>query len=69
MSPVQSVSSTPPAFVAIDATGFALKCAECGNTVTSEGTSARVGDDLVHFCCESCETQYIDRYEQLEEAA
>lgn len=62
---VSDVEWTP----AVDATGFALECAECGNTVTSEGTSTRVGDEIVHFCCESCETQYVERYEQLEEAA
>lgn len=62
---VSDVEWTP----AVDATGFALECAECGNTVTSEGTTTRVGNDLVHFCCESCESQYVERYEQLEEAA
>jgi transcriptional regulator, AsnC family len=62
---VSDVEWTP----AVDATGFALECAECGNTVTSEGTTTRIGGDLVHFCCESCETQYVDRYERLEEAA
>lgn len=53
----------------IDPAGFALDCAECGNTVTAEGTSTVVGDDLKHFCCESCEAAFRDRYEQFEAAA
>jgi DNA-binding Lrp family transcriptional regulator len=48
---------------------FALECAECGNTVTSEGTSTRLGDDVYHFCCSSCEGRFTDRYERLEEGA
>lgn len=43
---------------------FALSCDECGNTVTAEGTSARLGDDLHHFCCESCEARFTDRYDR-----
>lgn len=39
----------------IGGTEFALTCAECGNTVTSEGSAARIGDDLYQFCCPSCE--------------
>jgi DNA-binding Lrp family transcriptional regulator len=53
----------------VDASGFALDCAECGNTVTSEGTSATVGGDLKHFCCSSCEASFTEKYQQLEEAA
>lgn len=45
---------------------FALSCAECGNTVTSEGTSARIGDDVYQFCCGSCEARFRDRYEELD---
>lgn len=48
---------------------FALACAECGNTVTSEGTSTRLGGDAYHFCCPSCEARFVDRYERLEEGA
>ncbi|WP_435360986.1 AsnC family transcriptional regulator [Haloarchaeobius sp. DFWS5] len=47
-------------------TEFALDCAECGNTVTSEGVSARVGDDVYNFCCSSCESRFRDRYDRLE---
>ncbi|WP_256298064.1 AsnC family transcriptional regulator [Haloarchaeobius salinus] len=45
---------------------FALSCAECDNTVTSEGTSARIGDDVYQFCCGSCEARFRDRYEELD---
>jgi Lrp/AsnC family leucine-responsive transcriptional regulator len=48
---------------------FALTCAECGNTVTSEGTTARVGGERKHFCCPSCEARFVERYEELEEGA
>ncbi|WP_255196270.1 AsnC family transcriptional regulator [Halorarius litoreus] len=48
---------------------FALECAECGNTVTAEGTSTRLGGDAYHFCCSSCEARFVDRYERLEEGA
>jgi DNA-binding Lrp family transcriptional regulator len=47
-------------------TEFALTCAECGNTVTSEGVAARVGDDLHQFCCPSCRERFEERYEELE---
>jgi DNA-binding Lrp family transcriptional regulator len=50
----------------VGGTGFALTCAECGNTVTSEGTASRVGGDVQHFCCGSCETAFVERYERLE---
>lgn len=48
---------------------FALDCAECGNTVTSEGASARLGGDVYHFCCPSCESQFTDRFERMAEDA
>ncbi|MFB6304867.1 MAG: AsnC family transcriptional regulator [Haloferacaceae archaeon] len=44
---------------------FALTCAECGNTVTDEGESARVDGDVYHFCCPSCRTRFEDRYDRL----
>jgi DNA-binding Lrp family transcriptional regulator len=53
----------------VGGTGFALACAECGNTVTSEGTTARIGGDVHQFCCPSCETQFAERYERLDAAA
>ena len=55
--------------VGIDATDFALTCAECENTVTSEGTTTRVDGDLKAFCCSSCEAQYLERYEELRAGA
>jgi DNA-binding Lrp family transcriptional regulator len=48
---------------------FALDCAECGNTVDSEGTATRVDGDLYQFCCESCEARFAERYEELREDA
>jgi DNA-binding Lrp family transcriptional regulator len=48
-------------------TGFALSCAECGNTVTSEGTAARVGGERHRFCCPSCERRFEERYERFDE--
>ena len=62
---VADVSWTPE----VDATGFELDCAECGNTVTDEGIASRIGGELKHFCCESCEGQFRDRYDEFEEAA
>lgn len=48
---------------------LALTCAECDNTVTSEGESARIGGELRHFCCESCLANFEERYERLERDA
>jgi DNA-binding Lrp family transcriptional regulator len=53
----------------VGGTGFALTCAECGNTVTSEGTTARIGGEIHQFCCASCEAQFEARYERLDAAA
>ncbi|MDS0284577.1 AsnC family transcriptional regulator [Haloarcula onubensis] len=50
-------------------TEFALSCAQCGNTVDSEGTAARIEDSLYQFCCPSCEARFTDKYEQLQEGA
>jgi len=46
-----------------------LECAECGNTVTSEGVTATLGEERYEFCCESCEARFRDRYESLQEGA
>jgi DNA-binding Lrp family transcriptional regulator len=51
-----------------DAT-LALTCVECGNTVTSEGVAARIGDDRYHFCCDSCRSNFESRYEELKRGA
>lgn len=50
---------------AIGATDFAVSCAECGNTVTSEGTAATLGDETYRFCCENCESTFHDRFDRL----
>jgi len=48
---------------------FAPECVECDNTVTSEGESTRIDGELYHFCCSSCKSQFVDRYERLQEGA
>lgn len=53
----------------VDGTAFALECAECGNTVTAEGESSRLGGDLYHFCCGSCQARFEEQYAELSEAA
>ena len=50
----------------IGGTDFALTCAECGNTVTSEGEIARIGDRVYHFCCPYCQSQFEERHEHLD---
>ncbi|MGQ4554369.1 AsnC family transcriptional regulator [Halobellus sp. GM3] len=51
---------------AVGGAEFALSCAECGNTVTSEGRSERLGGERYHFCCPSCLAQFRERYERFE---
>lgn len=48
---------------------FALTCVECGNDVGVDGVTRRIDGDLKQFCCPSCETLYLDRYEELAEGA
>lgn len=48
---------------------FDIECAECGNTVTSEGEVAELDGSRYHFCCSSCESRFLDRYEELVEDA
>ncbi len=43
---------------------FAMACAECGNTVTSEGETARIDGDRYHFCCSSCQARFEERYDR-----
>jgi DNA-binding Lrp family transcriptional regulator len=50
-----------------DGTSFALTCAECGNTVDSEGESTRIDGEVYHFCCPSCSSRFEGRYTRLEE--
>jgi Lrp/AsnC family leucine-responsive transcriptional regulator len=49
--------------------GFDVECAECGNTVTNEGTTASIDEQRHHFCCESCEERFVQQYEDLAEGA
>lgn len=53
----------------LDGTEFALTCAECDNTVDSEGESTRIDGQMYHFCCPSCRSRFEDRYDRLEEGA
>jgi Lrp/AsnC family leucine-responsive transcriptional regulator len=53
----------------IGGTEFALTCAECGNTVTSEGVVTRIDGDLYQFCCPSCEASFETQYERFDERA
>lgn len=50
-------------------TEFALTCAQCGNTVDSEGTATRIDGELYQFCCPSCESRFEEKYDQLQQGA
>ena len=50
-------------------TEFALSCAQCGNTVDTEGTATRIDGELYQFCCPSCESRFEEKYEQLQQEA
>ncbi|WP_255153097.1 winged helix-turn-helix transcriptional regulator [Halorarius halobius] len=50
-------------------TEFALSCAQCGNTVDTEGTATRIDGELYQFCCPSCESRFEEKYEQLQQGA
>jgi DNA-binding Lrp family transcriptional regulator len=51
-----------------DAT-LALTCAECGNSVTSEGEAAEIGGEQYHFCCENCLAKFEERFDRLSSGA
>jgi len=53
----------------IEGVEFALTCAECGNTVDSEGETTRIDGEIHHFCCPSCLSRFEERYRRLEEGA
>jgi DNA-binding Lrp family transcriptional regulator len=53
----------------VDGTAFALTCAECGNTVDSEGESVRIEGSIYHFCCPSCHSRFEERYQRIESDA
>jgi len=44
---------------------LAPTCVECGNTVDEEGTSRVVDGTEYYFCCESCESAFVEQYDQL----
>ncbi|GAA0251047.1 winged helix-turn-helix transcriptional regulator [Haladaptatus pallidirubidus] len=50
-------------------TEFALTCAQCGNTVDSEGTATHIDGELYQFCCPSCATRFEEKYDQLQQGA
>ena len=70
---VEAVTVSPlvadDSYPALGEATLGLECAECGNTVTSEGVATEVGGDRHEFCCESCETRFRERYEELREGA
>ncbi len=53
----------------LDGTEFALTCAECTNTVDSEGEFTRIDGQVYQFCCPSCQSRFEERYDRLEESA
>lgn len=54
---------------ALESAEFTPDCAECGNTVDEEGTTAVLGGQQYYFCCGSCESNFTDQYESLQEGA
>ena len=53
----------------VEGAAFALTCAECGNTVDSEGESTRFDGDVYHFCCSTCLARFEERYRRIEAGA
>jgi DNA-binding Lrp family transcriptional regulator len=53
----------------VGAADLAPACDECGNTVTTEGETVRLDGDRYEFCCSSCKSQFVERYERLKEGA
>ena len=49
-----------------DAT-LGLTCAECDNTVTSEGVASTLEGTRYEFCCTSCQAAFEERFERLQE--
>lgn len=44
-----------------------LECAECGNTVTSEGVTGVINESRYEFCCSSCLARFEARHDELEQ--
>ena len=53
----------------LGAAEFAPECAECGNSVDSEGERATLDGETYFFCCGSCEASFVEQYESLKEGA
>ena len=66
---VELLSSTDWAVQVGGEAAFSLSCVECGNEVGSDGTSRRIDGELKQFCCPSCETLYVEQYEELASGA
>lgn len=52
---------------ALGSAELAPECAECGNTVDDEGSTATIDGQQYYFCCPSCESNFADEYESLRE--
>lgn len=65
VTPVTESAWTP----SVGGEELAFACAECGNTVTSEGETTAVDGERYHFCCQSCLSQFQERYDRLESGA
>jgi len=53
----------------LDNAAFGLTCAECSNTVDSEGVSTRIDGTLYDFCCPSCEARFEETYDEIQQGA
>ncbi len=48
---------------------LAAECAECGNTVDTEGETETLDGEVYHFCCGSCRANFVEEYQRLSEGA
>lgn len=51
----------------LDSADLTPDCAECGNTVDSEGEGVWIDETIYHFCCPTCQDRFEDRFEQFNE--
>lgn len=49
----------------VGAAELAPTCVECGNTVDEEGTSRVLDGTEYYFCCESCESRFVEAFDRL----
>lgn len=66
---VELLTSTDWAVQVGGEAAFALTCDQCGNEVGPDGVTRRIDGDRKQFCCPSCETLYVEQYEELAEGA